>query len=304
MHDDNMALPTPAQPTPPPEIGLDEMPGGTRVGGGVISSMRCTPCDKCFRSQKSYDAHVSTHDKCVECSFEGTKKVVAAHFQSTHGEFSGNGYKQIEVEGLQFKVLMGTDPDEVAEWRTQRRKKFPTQKLCEDKQVREKLLLREGGLASLPEQNEVGDIVCQRKRAISAVEAIHKENEGLLEGKKPKLGDDRVPETCITSAVCVHSSGTDEVSSGKCSVPVTPVDERTTCATFKRKGRCKFGSKCRFKHSMVAPGVADEHKTMGEKSRCKLSSLYGKMVKYDIEREDNLILQCFRHFIQTKFALN
>lgn len=25
-----------------------------------------------------------------------------------HGTFSGNGYKKIEVEGLNFKVLMGT----------------------------------------------------------------------------------------------------------------------------------------------------------------------------------------------------
>jgi hypothetical protein len=28
--------------------------------------------------------------------------------QLTHGTFSGNGYKKIEVEGSNFKVLMGT----------------------------------------------------------------------------------------------------------------------------------------------------------------------------------------------------
>lgn len=45
------------------------------------TELRCKPCDKIFQSQKSFAAHVSTHDKCSECSFEATKKVVAAHYQ-------------------------------------------------------------------------------------------------------------------------------------------------------------------------------------------------------------------------------
>jgi len=290
------------QVTLPPDISSDSMPGGAKAGDSINSVLlRCSPCDKNFSSQKSYEAHISTHDKCLECSFEGTKKVVAAHYQSTHGTFSGNGYKQIEVEGLKFKVLMGTDPDEVAEWRTQRRKKFPTQQLCEEKQAREQQLLQEGGLASAKERNEVTDVACQRKRSISDVEVLREENEGL-ECKKPKLGDDQAPETSTRSVACTHSGGTSDASCRNSSVPATQVD-RTTCATFKRKGRCKFGSKCRFKHSMVTPGVPDVQKATGKISREGLTSLYGKMVKYDIEREDNLILQCFRYFIQNDFAM-
>ena len=31
----------------------------------------------------------------------------------THGSFSGNGYKEIEVEGQRFKVLMGTGNEHI-----------------------------------------------------------------------------------------------------------------------------------------------------------------------------------------------
>jgi hypothetical protein len=43
--------------------------------------LRCEPCNKTFTNQNAFTAHVTTHDKCSECSFEGTKKVVAVHFQ-------------------------------------------------------------------------------------------------------------------------------------------------------------------------------------------------------------------------------
>ena len=35
----------------------------------------------------------------------------------------------------------------------------------------------------------------------------------------------------------------------------------------------------------------------------ELSSLYGKLVKHEIDNEDNMILQCFHYFVQTGFAM-
>lgn len=57
-------------------------------------------------------------------------QVVSTHFELTHGQFSGNGYRIIQVEvgdSMQpFKVLMGTDPKEVKQWRDERKKNWPT----------------------------------------------------------------------------------------------------------------------------------------------------------------------------------
>lgn len=84
-----------------------------------------------------------------------TCQVVIAHYHAVHGKFKGSGYKMIDVEGQKFRgaqhmwnasrevspviltlydiVLLGTSPDEVKEWREQRRKKFPTKEHVEQK---------------------------------------------------------------------------------------------------------------------------------------------------------------------------
>jgi hypothetical protein len=88
----------------------------------------CEPCDKEFPNQATYNSHCSTHETCTVpgCSFTASKRVVQAHFHSTHGQYSGQGYKEIDVEGQSFRVLLGTSPEEVAQWRAERRQKFPS----------------------------------------------------------------------------------------------------------------------------------------------------------------------------------
>ena len=49
-----------------------------------------------------------------------------AHYHATHGLFSGSGYKDIEVEGMKFRVLLGSNEKEIEQWRAERRRKFPT----------------------------------------------------------------------------------------------------------------------------------------------------------------------------------
>lgn len=89
---------------------------------------KCQPCEKNFPLKSQYDAHVATHEECHfdGCSFTASKKVISAHYHSTHGVYSGSGLKIVAVEGQSFKVLMGTDPKEVEQWRAERRRRFPT----------------------------------------------------------------------------------------------------------------------------------------------------------------------------------
>eukprot|EP01041_Mallomonas_annulata_P006898 gene6898-14006_t len=108
----------------------------------------CEPCDKEYNHQNAYEAHCATHEKCRHpgCSFEGTKKVVIAHFHGTHGQFSGTGYKVIDVEGQKFRVLMGTCPKEIEEWRAERRNKFPSKDNITKKIEKQSKFIHAGGL--------------------------------------------------------------------------------------------------------------------------------------------------------------
>ena len=73
----------------------------------------CEACEKEFASTAAWEAHVATHDTCPYpgCQFSATKKIVGAHWQLAHGQYSGNGLKEIEVEvGLQ-EDFQGADGD-------------------------------------------------------------------------------------------------------------------------------------------------------------------------------------------------
>jgi len=76
----------------------------------------------------AFVAHNAMHEPCSHpnCKFSGTKKIVGAHYLSAHGAFSGTGYKDIDVDGQSFRVLLGTSPEEVEQWRAARRMRFPS----------------------------------------------------------------------------------------------------------------------------------------------------------------------------------
>jgi hypothetical protein len=138
----------------------------------------CESCDKEFTNQGSYDAHCANHEQCrhPDCTFSGTKRVVIAHYHSKHGQFSGSGFKVIEVEGQKFRVLLGTSPEEVEQWREERRKKFPTAANTEKKKVIESTVLRAGGLL----QNNKRKNICQSDEDLKR----RKENETTTNDKE------------------------------------------------------------------------------------------------------------------------
>jgi hypothetical protein len=74
---------------------------------------------------------------------------VSAHFLGAHGLYSGSGFTTIDVEGQKFEVLIGTSPDEVQQWRADRRKKFPTSATVMAKQYHLDQLQVAGGLPPL-----------------------------------------------------------------------------------------------------------------------------------------------------------
>ena len=100
----------------------------------------CEPCDKSFKKEFDYQAHCKTHETCSHagCSFVGSKKVVLAHYHSKHGLYAGDGYKTIDVEGQKFNLLLGYSPEEIENWKKERRAKFPTGTKVEEEKDRKK----------------------------------------------------------------------------------------------------------------------------------------------------------------------
>lgn len=86
----------------------------------------CEPCDRDFRDADQLAEHRALHQKCGidSCPFEGHEMMVSKHIQQQHST------------GLYDRIKNLNTPEDIAKWREERRKKYPTK---ENVQMRQQI---------------------------------------------------------------------------------------------------------------------------------------------------------------------
>ena len=252
------------------------------------------------------------------CEFSGSRKVLAAHFHATHGQYSGSGYKDVEVEGRKFRVLLGCNEEEIEQWRAERRKKFPTVANIAKKEIMRDELIKAGGVA-----HEMGKgIEVKRVKREQDSGGKHESINESEETCEIVGGDDALQQQRMGGHLSNNSESRRRpcryYAQGRC----TRGDECThshdfevkVCKFYVQYGRCnrsKAGG-CSFFHDRSAYLEYKKNNPIGQKQQqivygsisglkkvvgAKEPSLMSKLLQDQINDEENKILQSFRFLV-------
>ncbi|KAI8854759.1 hypothetical protein BC829DRAFT_160956 [Chytridium lagenaria] len=76
------------------------------------TNFSCDACEQDFSTQHKYQNHIASHQKCPQCDFVASKKVLYVHKDEAHG--AGR------------IIAKNESPEEVAKWIAERKRNYPT----------------------------------------------------------------------------------------------------------------------------------------------------------------------------------
>lgn len=232
------------------------------------SLFRCEPCDLALDSQMALQAHTNSHIVCSQCSFSAAPKIVKAHFESAHGRFAGSGFKTVTVAVpgcpvQHFRICVGNNAEDVKQWKAERRRRFPRQKV----EAREEEIVKHGpaGLTNLLE---------------GYGSSSDEEDCDMEESKQNDVAVNK-------SLVATNPEATKE-----------SVSFKRVCRFFARTGTCRNGDKCTFQHDANASKPVVVRTQTKDRSK---ETLLGKLLVNDVSRERRLTLQLLEYIVRSDF---
>jgi hypothetical protein len=259
----------------------------------------------------------------------GSKKVVSAHFKSTHGQWSGRGLKTVSIQvpgskySQKFKICVGNHPDDIQEWIAERKKKFPTKANIALKEERKRKRTRDDHLTTTPSNDT----------KTSSIE------ESIEETKNTQYGS-----TTLSTLMAGYDSSSDEENNKTSPVQtiaettyilndsavgpgVTNTHKTKQCRFFLRNGTCKNGDNCTYihdisKHEEYKANSQIRKQTQSERDKARNAlkkemdilttgrsqsgkkseaSLLRKLLNNDIRRERTLCLQLLRYIADCNY---
>lgn len=243
---------------------------------GEVKEFFCDACDLELESAQAFKSHRKSHVKCTECSFEGAPKIVKAHYQGTHGRFSGSGFKTVTVavpgcRVQRFRICVGNRPEDIERWIAERKRRFPRKETVESPEV-------PSGMSSL--------------LAGYGSSGSESDNEATLEA--PKKVEDKTPSPPSPSAL-------PSIPSSALSIQRT----KRLCRYFSRNGSCFNGEACRFSHDASSNQHANQLANGGKKRKRGVpttsDTLLRKLLSNDMERESALTMQLLEFIVEKDF---
>jgi hypothetical protein len=228
--------------------------------------------------------------------------------------FSGSGYKEIDVEGQKFRVLLGTSPDEVEQWRAERRKRFPTKDNTEKRKVAEDELVKAGGLLANKRGRHETKKKGQNRQNDSRNPSSDLKGDDMNreEGTSDKKGDS-IPEGDVALDTCdvEQDENSPEVESSK---PQSGANVKNT-SHYNSNNRAKSKPKYKPEPRVVnefGDQIIEDNGRLGTKKfglflprpleqGAQGGSLFKALVKDEVLSDCNSVLQFFRFLCNNNF---
>ncbi|KAI9145138.1 hypothetical protein BKA69DRAFT_1122063 [Paraphysoderma sedebokerense] len=276
----------------------------------------CEPCSKSFKVRSQLLAHLKTHVKCSECEFEASGRVVTSHKEEEHG-LSKDGRP---VETVQIKIKLDT-PEEIAKWREERKRNYPTDKNIEKKKTEEQKRIERG---ELPRQDgkkrknkfdRSGSGSDKRRKVNEIQDEVQRQPESqpiptALASISTYADSPKTPNSDSDSDIDPER---DAISSKPPSELQSKMTEESAkkntriCKHWRKTGNCRFGENCKFRHD---PGVKSTQSSSSSNQSTSTTLLHRRppllqsLLQKEIRIEKSQLLQCIRFILRNQFFEN
>jgi len=263
----------------------------------------CEVCSKDFKRQEDYEKHISEHTTCpaANCNYTAHFMLVEQHFQTVH---------TLKLPGIEKTWNLDT-PEKIEEWRQERRKKYPKsedvkkasdEREQKNKEYLEKKRLKNEAIMLAAAERHMKMLEKKEKEEQEEAEraknsAENTENDGEIEENLGDLGEYLV-KTEVTSVEFIPENNKNEQNSDMFIPDRFMNDESCNIKQWPPNGYA-----IQDDLGLARP----DHYTMklfrtDPKSYKKVGpTLLQSLLKTDIQRERNILIQCIEHTVKNNF---